>query len=211
MRSGGRRDGLGWSCIGFGDDGRGEIPSPAGRSIDVSETEVQAVTSRTPASCRTSRTWRRPRAGCSSSPPMERRRSSTASTSIMLEEEDTWGELERNYASVTTSYDESNLWNQVVVTAEDLTDQTSDDEPSQSTVRRAVARAADADGVDAAHDRGGDGRRGRTSCWRSTPTRSSASRRWRSTTAAGTTITGRGSSSTISTPGSWYAAGRSGT
>ena len=51
---------------------------------------------------------------------------------IPLDDDDTWGELERNYAYVTTSYDESNLWNQIVVTAEDLTDQTSDDEASQA-------------------------------------------------------------------------------
>ena len=53
-------------------------------------------------------------------------------TLTLDEDDDTWGELEKNYAYVTTSYDESNLWNQVVVTAEDLTDQTADDEPSQA-------------------------------------------------------------------------------
>ena len=53
-------------------------------------------------------------------------------TITLDEADDTWGELENNYAYVTTSYDESNLWNQVVVTAEGLTDQTADDEPSQA-------------------------------------------------------------------------------
>ena len=53
-------------------------------------------------------------------------------TITLDEADDTWGELEKNYAYVTTSYDESNLWNQVVVTAEGLTDQTADDEPSQA-------------------------------------------------------------------------------
>ena len=51
---------------------------------------------------------------------------------VTLEDDDTWGELEKNYASVTTSYDESNLWNEVVVTAEGLTDQTASDTASQS-------------------------------------------------------------------------------
>ena len=44
--------------------------------------------------------------------------------------------LEKNYAYVTTSDDESNLWNQVVVTAEGLTDQTADDQPSQALYGR---------------------------------------------------------------------------
>lgn len=49
-------------------------------------------------------------------------------------EEDTWGDAdgEKHYASVTTSYDESNLWNEVVVSAPALTDQTAEDLISQT-------------------------------------------------------------------------------
>jgi hypothetical protein len=44
---------------------------------------------------------------------------------ITLDEtNDTYGENDKRYARITTTYDESNLWSEVVVTAEGLTDQT---------------------------------------------------------------------------------------
>lgn len=52
---------------------------------------------------------------------------------ITLDEaNDSYGELEKNYAQITTTYDESNLWNEVIVTAESLADQTASDTGSQS-------------------------------------------------------------------------------
>ena len=50
---------------------------------------------------------------------------------------DPWGEGptsgggEKHYATVTTSFDDQNLWNEVVVTSPDLTDQVVEDETSQ--------------------------------------------------------------------------------
>jgi hypothetical protein len=51
----------------------------------------------------------------------------------LLEDDDTWGdaETEKHYGSLTTSYDDTNLWNKVTVTAPDLTDQTVEDLGSQ--------------------------------------------------------------------------------
>ena len=54
--------------------------------------------------------------------------------SISWDELDTWGDAEgeKHYASVTTSYDESNLWNEIIVSAPGLTDKTASDPVSQS-------------------------------------------------------------------------------
>ena len=53
---------------------------------------------------------------------------------ISWDEEDTWGDAdgEKHYASVTTSYDKSSLWNEIVVSAPDQADQTASDPISQS-------------------------------------------------------------------------------
>ena len=50
------------------------------------------------------------------------------------DEADTWGDVdpEKHYASVSTSYDESNLWNEIVVSAPALADQTASDLVSQT-------------------------------------------------------------------------------
>jgi hypothetical protein len=55
-------------------------------------------------------------------------------TTLLDEINDVWGDGtgEKHYASVETSYDESNLWNEIVVTAPDLADQTAGDAVSQS-------------------------------------------------------------------------------
>ena len=54
--------------------------------------------------------------------------------SIPWDEQDTWGDgpSEKHYASITTSYDESNLWNEVVVIAPSFADQTASDLLSQA-------------------------------------------------------------------------------
>lgn len=54
---------------------------------------------------------------------------------ISLDEtNDVWDDADgaKHYASITTSYDESNLWNEVIVTANGLADQTASDTASQS-------------------------------------------------------------------------------
>jgi len=54
-------------------------------------------------------------------------------TTLLDELDDTWGDAdgEKHYASVATSYDDSNLWNEVIVTAPGLTDQVVEDAVSQ--------------------------------------------------------------------------------
>jgi len=54
-------------------------------------------------------------------------------TTLLDEFDDTWGDAdgEKHYASVATSYDDTNLWNKVIVTAPALTDQVVEDEASQ--------------------------------------------------------------------------------
>ena len=52
---------------------------------------------------------------------------------LLDEDDDLWGDSvgEKHYASITTSFDEQNLWNQVVVTADGFADQAANDEASQ--------------------------------------------------------------------------------
>jgi hypothetical protein len=52
---------------------------------------------------------------------------------LLNETDDTWGDAEgeKHYASVTTSYDDTNLWNEVIVTAPTLADQVAEDLASQ--------------------------------------------------------------------------------
>ncbi len=56
-------------------------------------------------------------------------------TTLLDEENDVWGDAEgeKHYATITTSYDEQTLWNQVIVSAPDLVDQTAEDLLSQET------------------------------------------------------------------------------
>jgi len=53
---------------------------------------------------------------------------------LLDQDDDTWGDAsgEKHYATVTTSYDDQNLWNEVIVTAPDLTDQVVEDISSQT-------------------------------------------------------------------------------
>jgi hypothetical protein len=54
-------------------------------------------------------------------------------TTLLSETDDTWGDAEgeKHYASINTSFDDSNLWNEVIVTASGLTDQVIEDDASQ--------------------------------------------------------------------------------
>lgn len=56
-------------------------------------------------------------------------------TTLLDEDDDLWGDEtgEKHYAQITTSYDDSQIWNEVVVTAPSLADQTASDANSQST------------------------------------------------------------------------------
>lgn len=51
---------------------------------------------------------------------------------ILDEENDTWGDEdgEKHYATVETSFDETNLWNEIIVSAPSLANQTARNEPS---------------------------------------------------------------------------------
>ena len=54
---------------------------------------------------------------------------------IPWDEQDIWGDAEgeKHYATITTSYDESNLWNEIIVSAPSLADQVAEDALSQAT------------------------------------------------------------------------------
>jgi hypothetical protein len=53
---------------------------------------------------------------------------------LLDEDDDLWGDEtgEKHYASITTSYDDQTIWNEVIVTAPGFADQTASDESSQS-------------------------------------------------------------------------------